>query len=354
MRWTTSVLLLSTAAVLAGDPPETKELPKPPAGWKYVESKDETYQFLFPAQTPRSGTRDRTYRSGRLSFRVQVNYCVSRDGLTFAAEALNLAGIGVKGLGAKDILKIIVDAEKMDGYDVTEPVEGTVGKLTGNQFYASKGGEARRVMLIGGRGRTYILSVAGKDKANVGGEDADTFLGSLVLTPKPAVKTEPKTPAKPEAPAPTPGTEAAAEVVWTNDLTKMAFPDKPASGKIMGADFKVASAEYVPGFLTLRQGKGFFADAQVKVALSLKPGESIGGKTFEIGPRSDDVNKPSIFLSRLMPGEKVPKNEILQTGYALKLEFGPMEKGKLTGKIYVCTPDKNKSVVAGTFEATAK
>ena len=38
-------------------------------------------------------------------------------------------------------------------------------------------------------------------------------------------------------------------------------------------------------------------------------------------------------------------------GYALRLEFGAMAKGKLPGKIYLCAPDAEKSYLMGSFNA---
>lgn len=41
-------------------------------------------------------------------------------------------------------------------------------------------------------------------------------------------------------------------------------------------------------------------------------------------------------------------------GYAMKLQVSPVENGKFSGKIYLCTPDDLKSFVAGTFTADIK
>ncbi len=50
----------------------------------------------------------------------------------------------------------------------------------------------------------------------------------------------------------------------------------------------------------------------------------------------------------------MPESEIIMDSYNMQLDFGQINNGKVTGKIYVYLPDKNKSVVAGTFEATVK
>ena len=38
----------------------------------------------------------------------------------------------------------------------------------------------------------------------------------------------------------------------------------------------------------------------------------------------------------------------------MRLEFGPKTDGRLPGKIYICLPDEEKSVVVGKFEAEVK
>ena len=43
-----------------------------------------------------------------------------------------------------------------------------------------------------------------------------------------------------------------------------------------------------------------------------------------------------------------------KNGYAMKLEFGNMQNGRLLGKIYLSDPDDEHSFVAGTFDAATK
>ena len=38
----------------------------------------------------------------------------------------------------------------------------------------------------------------------------------------------------------------------------------------------------------------------------------------------------------------------------MKLEFGPAAAGKVPGRILLCVPDKEESLVAGTFNAEIK
>jgi hypothetical protein len=38
----------------------------------------------------------------------------------------------------------------------------------------------------------------------------------------------------------------------------------------------------------------------------------------------------------------------------MRLEFGALEKNHLPGKIYLCTPDDEKSYLVGSFNADAR
>jgi hypothetical protein len=49
------VVIVMTTSARGDDQPS---LPKPPDGWKAVTAKDGSSQFFFPADAPRSGSRE--------------------------------------------------------------------------------------------------------------------------------------------------------------------------------------------------------------------------------------------------------------------------------------------------------
>jgi serine protease Do len=157
---------------------------------------------------------------------------------------------------------------------------------------------------------------------------------------------------KPEGPKPE---DAAAPAghggpVWTTDLDKMKIPDAPASGWVMGGDFKVDEATLSPvtGFLTLRQGKLFEPGGHLLIMGLPKSLEELADKTFTVSGMQDITHKLWAQAGRTPEGEKFPKTQMFGE-YAMKLEFGKAADGKLAGKIYVCLPNASKSVVAGKF-----
>ena len=66
----TTAIVAAVASAQDAAKPQAELPPKPPEGWKYVTAKDGSYQFLFPNEASRSGSRDQTSR--RASFDVFI------------------------------------------------------------------------------------------------------------------------------------------------------------------------------------------------------------------------------------------------------------------------------------------
>jgi hypothetical protein len=43
--------------------------------------------------------------------------------------------------------------------------------------------------------------------------------------------------------------------------------------------------------------------------------------------------------------------ENFTNGYTLRIEFGQLAGNRMAGKVYLCTPDAEKSYIAGNFDA---
>lgn len=153
---------------------------------------------------------------------------------------------------------------------------------------------------------------------------------------------------KPREPAPT-AKPPAAKPVWTMSLARMKIPEGAASGKIHGRDFLVEAAELENGILTLRQGEDFFPDLALTIFLFLKDGETAEGKKFRVTPKSG-FGSPHVHVKwREKKGEGMPETETIMEKYAMLLELGKKQRGRIPGKIYACLPDESRSFVAGTF-----
>lgn len=135
---------------------------------------------------------------------------------------------------------------------------------------------------------------------------------------------------------------------WTLNLAGVAMPDAPAIGRINRQTFTVDRAILRGGMLDLRQGSDVPPELGLSIALFAKQGEELAGQSISIAV--DRTNAPKAFLIfKNNQGQFI--GQPFAQGYALRLEFGQVANGYLTGKIYFCAPDPTKSWVAGSFEA---
>ena len=148
------------------------------------------------------------------------------------------------------------------------------------------------------------------------------------------------------------GMDSTSQAGWTMDPANARVPDSIAAGVIHDEEFVVESAklQQKSGILTIRDGKDFFPDHALIIFLFLKKGENAEGKSIYITEKSG-FGSPHIHMQWKPRNKKVPQTKIFTTDYAMRLDFGRVKDGKLSGKIYLSLPDKMKSYVAGTFTA---
>jgi len=143
-------------------------------------------------------------------------------------------------------------------------------------------------------------------------------------------------------------TRPAEDTNWTLNLVEVKIPEARATGWVNGKNFALQRATVQGGTLTLRQGTKDPADLRVVVQLFAKQGEDLAGKTVNI--ETNRENPPRVTLRWKDEQQQQAKRDV-RAGYALHIEFGAVAGNRLPGKIYLCTPDDEKSWVAGTFEA---
>jgi DNA-directed RNA polymerase subunit RPC12/RpoP len=159
----------------------------------------------------------------------------------------------------------------------------------------------------------------------------------------------------PAAPPPSTVTKPAPPVVappangtnWVLNLETMNFPDTPAAGRIHGQDFLSQRAYLQNGALTLRAGTKGSVEFGLVINFSGAQPNALAGKTINITSNAPIAARVTL---RWKETDQVVKDNF-ETGYALRLEFGPLAGNHLPGKIYFCAPDDAKSYVAGTFVA---
>jgi len=135
---------------------------------------------------------------------------------------------------------------------------------------------------------------------------------------------------------------------WTLNLAEVQIPDAPANGAVHGFGFRLEKAVIQGGKLDLRQGPKWPPDVGVSIHLFADRAEDLAGKTVVL--ESTRTNAPRVFLRWKNEDDKAQTKEF-RKGYAARVEFGPVTNNRLTGKIFLATPDEAKSYAAGTFSA---
>ena len=75
--------------------------------------------------------------------------------------------------------------------------------------------------------------------------------------------------------------------------------------------------------------------------------EALAGQTINVATNTE---KAARVILRWKEGN-LSRRENFTNGYALRIEFGLLDDNRLPGKIYLCTPDAEKSYLTGNFNA---
>jgi hypothetical protein len=133
---------------------------------------------------------------------------------------------------------------------------------------------------------------------------------------------------------------------YSLDLANVDFPQRPASGRIHGVNFKAETSFFSRGILVLKQDAE--PVSQYIVYLQFKPGEGPAGKSFNV--TSDETNRTVQVAMTWKDDTGKPAVARFPKGYAMKLEFDPADGANLHGRIFLCMPDVEQSFVAGDFQ----
>jgi DNA-directed RNA polymerase subunit RPC12/RpoP len=162
--------------------------------------------------------------------------------------------------------------------------------------------------------------------------------GSLAHSPPPK---------PPKAPLVAP---PASDTNWMLDLAAATTPEAPVAGRIHGEDFIVERAIFQNGTLTFRAGTRGTVELGVLINFGGAQAESLSGQSIHVATNAD---KAASVMLRWKDGDQQKKVNFTNE-YAMRLEFEPLNGNRLPGKIYLCTPDAEKSYVAGTFRADVR
>jgi hypothetical protein len=134
---------------------------------------------------------------------------------------------------------------------------------------------------------------------------------------------------------------------WLLNLQGVAIPDSVAAGRIHGQDFLVERAVFSHGALILRTGRKGPVTFGVTINFNGAQPVALAGKNLNI---LADTNKSALVTLHWEDDDANARGSY-DINYALRLEFGALTNRHLPGRIYLCTPDPQKSYVMGTFDA---
>jgi len=143
---------------------------------------------------------------------------------------------------------------------------------------------------------------------------------------------------------------------WKLDLSAVAIPKDPLSGRMHGRRFVCDLAEVSPSatprFLTLQQGEG--AQGDLKITLIIPDRNGLEGRTINLPtaaaiPAEGDYRVSILYQENgEYHSQQFTRN---QAGFVLRLECEQRSRKRIKGRIYLCLGDDQKSYVAGSFEA---
>ena len=208
-------------------------------------------------------------------------------------------------------------------------------------------------------GPVPLAMVIGLAVVLAAGAAAYVFRGSIFKTEQPApqktaVPTDaapvPRSPAAVPPPANPPvAAPPANDANWMLSLESASIPNSPVTGRIHGQNFALERAVIQGGILTLRAGNLGPIEFGAQISFGGAQAGALAGRTINV---SSEVEKAARVTLRWKEGGQIAMASF-NKGYALRIEFGPLANNRLTGKLYLCTPDPKKSFLMGTFSAEA-
>lgn len=167
--------------------------------------------------------------------------------------------------------------------------------------------------------------------------------------------------ADPNAAAPAPEPPKPAPMVapvYSLDINGVKISDGPVNGSITGTNFV---AETVRVDLTAQsqvlrfiQGNPASPDRELLVYLKLKPTDILTAQTIVVSNEMRGASIPQVAKRWKTNPKYAPQTKSFSYGYAMRLELAAATNEAVAGRIFVSLPDKEETVVAGSFKLTAK
>ena len=239
--------------------------------------------------------------------------------------------------------KFILTGTKYSEKRTSDPLAGTAGVRPESRSYFAI--IAFVLVLAAAAGAVYKYRDQIFKSGSGGGSSSPSNTIAQTSGQAPAPAPPPK-PQKPAAVAP-----PASDTNWMLSLDGVTnFPDTPVVGRIHGQDFIIEHASFQNGTLTLRNGTRGPMTFGCTINFGGALAKALSGQSINVTTNAETA-APIVLHWK---SDDAPGKENFDNGYAMRLQFSTLEKNRLTGKIYLCLPDAEKSYLLGTFNAEAR
>ena len=132
---------------------------------------------------------------------------------------------------------------------------------------------------------------------------------------------------------------------------KLEIPTNAVSGQVGGKPFRYEHAIASQGSFILREGGFTRAERQISITTWVKPSD-LAGKELLV---TSDMRNPRLHVTaEWLDGAKQTQRNWVVRGYALRMKFGPIENGQMSGSIDLRMPGTPPTAVKGDFVAAVK
>jgi hypothetical protein len=171
------------------------------------------------------------------------------------------------------------------------------------------------------------------------------FTGGKEVAPKPAPLQKPVS--LPPPPKPILVAPPANDALWMLNLDEATISNSPAAGRVHGQDFIVNRANIRNDMLVLHTAMQGPQDFGIAINFSGAQAEALVARFINVATNNEAAARVTLFWGNEANSGRVS----FKRGYAMRLDFGVLMNNHLPGKIYLCTPDAEKSYLVGVFDA---
>jgi hypothetical protein len=132
---------------------------------------------------------------------------------------------------------------------------------------------------------------------------------------------------------------------------KLEIPTNAVSGQVAGKLFRYEHAIASQSYFVLREGAFARAERQISITTWVRPSD-LAGKELLV---TSDMRNPRLHITaEWLDAAKQTQRNWVTRGYYLRMKFGPIENGQMSGNIDLRMPGAPPTSIKGDFVAAVK